>query len=273
MKRFKALSFILLVSTVFIAGSCSDSNSVPVIEPNCKLMSFAIHGTYYDEIKNGYFAYNPSFTGRINLNYENEVLTLIKGGLMNLSLPGTLNVSFSQSDDVQDTVAYSGDVITVNSYHLYTKDFVIVNGQLVSQNTTYNSYLPFQTIEDYSPGLHTYEYVGDTILEKVGTFTRRIFYIENGNLVKIDWFFKNSQNVIYMKKEYLFSNYDTTPNLLKGKFYVNGSFFKAFSNNNYRKLEMNTYDAINGVYVLNQGQYAYFAFGDLPSDMFVQDCQ
>lgn len=265
----KRIGFVTVFVFMFILVSCSNSDSTP----SCRLVSFDDYGVYYDEIKNGYYSFDPSYSGKFNLEYENNIISIIHGGLKNLSLPGNSNISFSQSDDVHDNLVYNANSITVNNYHLYSKEFVIVDGKLVSQNIEYSNYLPDEAIEDYSPGLHTYEYVGNKIIEKVGSFTRRIFYIENGNLAKIDWFFGSSPDVIYKKKEYLFTNYDSTPNLLKGKFYINGFFFKAFSNNNYRKIEINTYDFNNGVYELNQGQYSFFNYGEFTTDMFIQDCQ
>jgi hypothetical protein len=226
---------------------------------------------YFDELKNLTLAGNPNFTERLNLSYSNNRIVQVQGGLWKTPSGGSQTYYFWRNDFVEDVV-YSENKITVNSVGFYSKEFVIAHGKIQSQKTTYNPGLSFLNIVNYSSGLHEYQYIGNTIVETTNGQTRRIFYIENGNLVKVELFFRDATNQIYKKIEYLLSNYDNTPNLLKGKFFIHGNFFKAFSNNNFKKFEMKAYNFVEGTYQLDPNEYAQFTFNSIPADMFIQDC-
>lgn len=273
--KIKCLKLAKMVLMIFVAlniNSCSTSDSEPKPEKKCKVTSFNSGNLFYDELVMTSYNYNSSFSGMINLIYDGNLISKVLGGLVYIDYPGSQsNYSFMLSDDVEQNIVYSDNTITVTTSGLYTKVFVVVNDVLVSQTTTYKSFDPYVFV-NYSSGLHEYEYSGSTIIEKKDGNTRRIFYLENGNLAKVELFFRDYQtSKIYKKIEYLFTNYDAKPNLLKGKFFIHGNFFKAFSRNNYKNFEMKYYDYIDEQYKLNERNF-YNSSIDISNDTFELDC-
>jgi hypothetical protein len=151
------------------------------------------------------------------------------------------------------------------------KKFVLGGNRIKKQITSYSLGVNYSDFVNYSPGLHEYQYNGNLITETKNGLVRRLFYLSQGNLVKVELFLRDANAEIVKKIEYLFSNYDQQPNLLRGNFFIHGCFFKAFSVNNYRKLEIKYYNYINNAYQLDESQYAIFNY-NLPEDMFVQEC-
>ena len=259
---------IVILITIFFY-SCSNSTQ------SCKVTSFRILNILYDELKFIPFDSDGKFTEKINLEYDGDKIIKTHGGLRNMLPPGSsFPYHFGFSNDVVENITYNGNTITVTTLNLYTKEFVINNDKLVSQSTTYSNWVQFLDFVDFSSGLHLYEYNGNEVIEKKNGFTRRVFYLEGGNLIKVDWFILNyNTGEIYKKYEYLFSEYDNTPNRLKGKFFINGNFFKAFSKNNYKKFEMKSYNYVDGIYQLNNHDYHMESLNFIPSDMFAQECE
>ena len=69
--------------------------------------------------------------------------------------------------------------------------------------------------------------------------------MNGNNLASVEKFVYNSDRTISMKTEIFFSNYDHSLNLLKGKFFINGAFYRAFSENNYNKVVVKNYSMDN----------------------------
>ena len=120
--------------------------------------------------------------------------------------------------------------------------------------------------------LMTYEYDGDIILEMAAGQIRRKFYMSAGNLVKVELFIRNGTTNL-KKIEYVFSQYDNTINLLKGKFYINGKFFNAFSENNYRRIDIKFYNFVDNAYQYDSNQGGWTDYGEAPVDLFTKECQ
>lgn len=236
----------------------------------CRLMSFSTKKMFFEELKISPFAFNSNFDNRIYLVYDAGQLSQILGGIIR-PLPGTIGGYNSWTNNLQTNVVYSSDTIIVNNNGFYSKKFILQGNRIKKQVTSYSPSLSYTEIVNYSSGLHEYQYSGNLITETKNGFVRRLFYLEHGNLVKVVLFFRNTTGDILKKMEYLFSDYDQQPNLLKGKFYIHGNFFDAFSNNNYRKLEIKTYNYIDNSYQLDETQNAAFTY-NLPEDMFVQEC-
>lgn len=262
--------YLLLFVSVLASLSvgCESSN-----EQVCKTVSFKTYNLIYDEFsRNVAFSYNPNFDGIIRLVYENDKIIQVKGGLY-VPPPGQSSVSFFEDNTVIEEVSYQGNTITVNSPKLYTKDFVIENNKLISQKTTYSPGLNYSSCWiNRCVDLMTYEYNGDTISEMVAGQLRRKFYMAGGNLVKVELFIRNG-TADYKKIEYVFSQYDATPNLLKGKFFINGKFFTAFSANNFRRMDYKVYNFVDNAYQLDVNNGGWTDYGEAPSDLFTKDCQ
>lgn len=243
---------LLSSALLLLLLSCTSSENNTENNTDCKLSSVKVLTLEYDDITFSNEVFNQNFSGKISFEYNNNnQITKVKGGLKSISTANSFT-NWVLYDDVEDTVSYpaNNQIKVEHSSNVspkpYEKIFTIENGSLIHQSVKKN-YLSGPIFFDYD-----YEYQDNTIIEKHNGITNRTFHLSNGNLQKVETILYSSNQSIIGKKEYVFSNYDEKENLLKGKFFINGSFFKAFSKNNYQKIELNSYDYINNEYILNQ---------------------
>lgn len=242
MKKYILFLFLILIS-------CSQNTEN---EATCRLKKVKTITLIYDDLAP--ITYSSSFSGTINLDYFDTKISKVNGAFQNYPSGSSLS-NWVLSDNIYDEITYNGNTITVNhsantNTKPYIKEFNISNnGQLVSKKVT----LLYPSI--FSPVNFTYEYVGETILEKRNGILFRSFYLSNGNLQKTEQIIYNLSGQITGKNEYTFENYDGTPNLLKGMFYINGAFYKAFSNNNFQKYSYQSYNYVNNEYISNGNFY------------------
>lgn len=266
----KSLNIVKITLVVLLClnfFSCSDNE-----DSYCRVENFRSVNIFYDEFLPTSYGYNYSFDGKIYLQYDNSGrINKVLGGLLCLPHP-TPSSPFYMSNNVEEYVVYEGTKIRVASLNMYEKEFEIQDDQLVSQKTTYTPNLNIFLLADKCSEVLYYEYQGNVVLEKENDLTRRIFHLENGNLVKVELFLRNFNAENIGKIEYTLSDYDSNPNLLKGKFFIHGNFFKAFSNNNYKRFSVRRYDYVDGNYVL-LGEMLSFSYENFPNDLFVENCQ
>lgn len=269
----KKLISITFLSIVFFSCTNGDENPKPVLTENCNIRSVKTKTLLFDDI--ALDGYNESFPETIAFEYDDlQRIVSVRGGLKATGGIDTL-MHWTLFQEVNDTITYDNNVISVKysnnvSPRPYDKEFVISGNQLLNRKvTSYNS--PFSV----NPVTYTYEYNSTGIIEKINNVVYRTFTIENGNLVKVEHLAYNSANAIVLKEEYLFSNYDNSDNLLKGKYYINGAFFKAFSNNNYKSYVYNKYLVENGNYKLEKQYSLNIDFVNGPQnfpDLFTRNC-
>jgi hypothetical protein len=260
-----------LFLAVLLLASCSQNNE-PTI--SCKLNKVKIITLIYDDLSP--IIYSTSFSGNLTLEYNNDgSVSKVYGAFLNYPSGSSLS-NWANNDNTYDEYNYSGNTLTVThsanrNEKPYIKEFNFANnGQLLSKKVT-NLY-PFTS----SPINYTYEYIGDTILEKSNGTLYRTFYLSNGNLQRVEKLMTNLSGQIIGKNEYTFENYDNTPNLLKGMYYINGAFFKAFSNNNFQKYTYQNYNYVNNEFVPN-GNSKSISFSltynsDNVASIFEQNC-
>ena len=153
------------------------------------------------------------------------------------------------SNESEDLITYENDIIKVQYSHNftspYTKEYVIIDGRLVNRKVT-NLY-PLKS----EPILYTYHYKDNEITEMVNGRVYRKFLLSDGNLLKVEQIkYSFPDNEIIGKREYIFSGYDNSENLLKGKFFISGALFKAFSKNNYSNIDVCDYGIFDNVFIL-----------------------
>lgn len=256
-------NFFLFEIFTILLFSCTDNIDKAVVPK--KITSVKYIALVYDDITLSNI-YHPS-SGKISFEYDNlNRINKVVGGLVTVGSLTNFN-ELTLGDEAQDNISYENNVIKVEcsyntGYRPYNKEFVVQNDKIISRSVV--------DINPYSsPSIaYTYEYLNDKIIEKRDGNSFRTFTITNGNLTKVEQinYGLMIQNVwvdnqIRGKKEYLFSDFDNTENLLKGKFYINGAFFNAFSNNNYRKMVINYYTYTNNQFVLNDYSSLNFNFG------------
>lgn len=271
-KNLNIVKITIVVLLCFNFFSCSDNNDVQV--PYCRVDNFKTVNIFFDEFLPTLYSYNPSFDGKIYLEHDaSGKINKVVGGLLYQTFFSS-NSPFSMSNSVEENIIYDGSKIRVVSHNMYEKEFEIQGNQLVSQITTYKPGLNIFLLADYCLDTLNYTYQDNVVLERENNLTRRIFHLENGNLVKVELFLRNNNLENMGKIEYNFSEYDSNPNLLKGKFFIHGNFFKSFSNNNYKRFSVRRFDYVDGNYVLSQmGEMYSSSIENLPNDMFTENCQ
>lgn len=268
MKQFSIFSILFI-----LFSSCSSNDELPA--NICKVTSVKKVTLVYDDIVISN-AYNGSFSGKINFEYNNEnQIVKVKGGLENVPTLSSFQNWF-MTNNAEDKITYlSNNRIKVeHSYNTdtkpYTKEFTIIGGNLTERSVLNTYPIVFTT-----PIQYTYEYSNNIITERKNGVVYRTFYMLNGNLQKVEQINYDSNGDINGKKEYVFLNYDNTENLLKGKYFINGALYKAFSNNNYQRVEINTYNYINNEYILYNFLNSYFTLtynSNNIADIFEQSC-
>lgn len=263
--------FLVLITTVLI--SCSSDNVAKNENGLCKLKNVDIVTLTFDDI--AISGFNESFSNKLYFEYDNQNrISKVKGSVVNIPGGNQLN-SWMFSNDAFDLVTYENNVIKVQySYNYqspFTKEFTIENGKLMNRKVS-NLY-PNKT----EPILYNYEYAGNEINEIVNGKIFRKFTLSNGNLVKVEQInYSFLNNEIVGKKEYVFSGYDTSKNLLKDAFFVNGAFFKAFSANNYTAVKINLYEYKNNSFSLIDESGSSFQLqynSDNIASIFSRECE
>ncbi|MCD0465302.1 hypothetical protein [Flavobacterium sp. ENC] len=266
---------ILFVIIALIAAGCS-SDTENNTEKECRLVGAKVTGFYYDDITLPNDAYNSNFSGKINFEYDGQNrISKVKGGLLYMPDANNLN-KWVLSNDVEDLVTYNNNTIKVDysansDARPYQKEFTLSNGILISRKVT--KIYPLKL----DPVVYTYEYNSNEIKEKIDGKVYRTFTLSAGNLIKVEQIkYDFLSNAITGKREYLFSNYDASENLLKGKFYINGAFFAAFSKNNYTALKIKDYTFANDEYTLADESGTSFELtydADHIASLFERDCK
>lgn len=246
----KHIIYCLLSVLIFLFLSCSSSDEGGA----CRLDSVMVKTLYYEQFI-GPAIYNPTFSGKIKFEYnDNGQIIKMVGGPMLVS-PDSGSEDFFFTDNIVNEVAYQGNVITAqNNYNLGTSfstvAYTIELDKLIGRTVKDNDQ------ETY----YGYEYIQNQIIERKDDTICRTFYFENENLVKVEQILYDYQTgEIAGKIDIFLSNYDTYENLLQGMYFVNGAFYKAFSKNNFRNLERKHYNYIGGQYVEN-GNFYNFGF-------------
>jgi len=245
--------------------SCSDNDDqsiIPIVAPqlNCKITGTSVATLTFDDIK--IEGYNSTFSGKLHFDYDEQGRVVrTRGGLKAYNDLSSLAPKWAFHDDINDTIMYDNGIISVkysNNSNLrpYDKEFTIINGTIQSRKVI--SYTGNST----TPVIYTYEYTATGVVEKKDNVVYRTFTIENGNLTKVERLSRNYlTGEIFAKEEILFGDYDTAENWLKGKFYINGAFLRAFSANNYKTFARYEYRVENGQYVALSEYDAHMNFG------------
>lgn len=282
MKSIYFLFFILL----FASCSTSDDNS---LENSCLLISYEPAQLYYEYFNREDLGFrvdgfDPDFNG-IEVQYDNNdrVIKVIGGPTpfpMGSGLTGWLISDLTQYD-----IEYSENNVSITSaiesfYGDTTNDYTIINSRIAQRSIIIPQGLLSEKV------VFSYQYEDDRVIEYQGSDLFRTFYFENRNLVKIEeLIYFNPDNIfedsdmLYGKYEIIFSEFDNLPNLLEGKFFIDGAFFKAFSKNNYHKIESKyyTYNQDTGSFehnsnLVNWRSYNFGVNEDGSSGLFATDC-
>lgn len=183
------------------------------------------------------------FTG-CSYSYANHLLTRVTGGFV--AVPSGSN--FSNLCFTKD--AYDSISSVDNRIYVYTK-FKIggsihedINNPTVYYLDSQQRLIKINKRDAWHPNGYDLNYTySDNMVFEIGNngLTRRKFYFENNNLVKVDYEMTDQLGAVFWKKEILFQEFDNMPNPFKNMFFVKGAFFRAFSENNYKSHTTNEY--------------------------------
>lgn len=254
MRKYTIWCFLSVLFLVFLSCSSDDGKT-------CKVTSVKLKTVYYEQM--GVLLVDPSFSGKIKFEYnENGEIVKMIGGFVSFYYPtgSGSEEGLLIDDSLVNEVSYRGDVITAQDNYRYNMpgrviDYKIESGKLIARKVKSYDDNGIEEITDYQ-----YEYGSNQIIEKKDNKVFRTFYFEDDNLIKVEQVTRNYlTGEVMWKTEIVFSDYDSYENLLQGKYFVNGTFFKAFSKNNFRRLQKKHYDYIAGQYV-DSGNSSMFSF-------------
>lgn len=247
--RFHFTPFLLFfVLSCFLYPACDKTNEITIdkLLLNCSV-------EYLNYIDNPLFANsditftpNDVLATKIHFEYKEDVLTGIKGGF--LFVPGGNHMRLVFDEEfIYDSIVYDGKQIKVftKPEFAYTA-FDNPENPIIYQIDADNK---LEKITKRDEVQLNYTYNNNQVIEKSNEGeVIRTFYLEEGNLVKVETNKYEFGELTY-KKELLFIDYDDKPNTLKNKFYIPGAFYRAFSKNNYTKYQLNEYRMVDGEFI------------------------
>ena len=236
---------LIIIALALLAVSCKkeETNSLPRLK-NCELdyLNFGDDPRYFyrNEIN---FDFSVNEGSGIIYTYKNNKVIKSTGGIAMIDFGKLFVWQFTY-----DSLVYADNKVMV-----YSKPFspyAIPGIEDTSRPTIYEYDKDgrLKTIIRRDESAIKYTYQEDMISEvHQSTNTFRNMYFENGNLVKITRKYENPALNYYSLREILLQDYDSNPNPLKGLFHLPGTFFRAFSDNNYTKISVNDYHSADNV--------------------------
>jgi len=257
----------LLLFLVFAVFSCK-KDEIPTVTPklkNCSIQYLLLFDDL-ERLNSG----NPFFTdisdtsgAFYSYSYADDKMTRSTGGFV--YVPSGSNFSSQMfSKKVYDSIDVEGNLV-----YIFTKtkfENTVVESTYNPAIYTLDSHKRLSTIfkrdgfrpEGYSL---TYTYSDNLIIETnpKGQISRKFFF-ENDNLVKVITEYYDPQGGLGMEKEIVFMGFDNKPNPFKNLYYVNGAFYRAFSENNYKNYSIREYFVLTDGTTTPIGTYNSYAW-------------
>lgn len=227
---------VILITFLYLFGCKKDDQSTPAPKlQNCAIEYLNFSDDYRFAGNTLTFPPNDPLITMCSYEYQNDNIIKVTGGF--LPLPAGSNFSnLLFSRDVFDSIVYNGNEISV--FKKYT-NFPWANSENPSIYTldSQNKIQKLTVNNGFNTSFEVnYSYSINEITEKNknGVILRKL-YMEGNNLVKIVKESTDFQGILLRREEILFQEYDTNPNPLKNKYHISGAFYRAFSENNYKK--------------------------------------
>jgi len=260
----KSAIFLFIILNLF---SCTKDEN-PTVTPklkNCAVQYLLL----FDDLErlnsgNSFFIDPGDTSGAFySYLYADDKMIRSTGGFV--YVPSGSNFSNQMfSKNVYDSIQNEGNLI-----YIFTKtnfDKTIVESPYNPAIYTLDSHKRLSAIvkrdgfrpEGYSL---TYTYSDNLIIEtnSKGQISRKFFF-ENKNLVKVITEYYDPKGILGMEKEIAFMGFDDKPNPFKNMYYVNGAFYRAFSENNYKSYSIREYFVLTDGTTTPIGLYNSYAW-------------
>lgn len=249
-KLFTIKQFLILLVILVIISGCKKDKSTLATPSSHRLKScFVEYLIFRDDIRFSSFE-SLSFEAvdtdlYCSYVYDAENVRKVQGGFVPVP-QGTNLISYIFTGNGYDSIA-----IQNNGYYVYAK--VKYSDSLIFEYTSnpviyfldsQNKIIKINKKSTFYPNGYDLNYTySDTTITETGLngMITRIFYIKNGDLVKVISDRYYPPGVLSNRKEILFEDFDNNPNPFKGKYYVSGAFFRAFSEHNFQSYTINMY--------------------------------
>lgn len=243
----RELLWILFVLSM-TAGCRKEESAVPA---SPELKSCFVEYLYYpDEITMGTvqqigFPAGPALSLKFTYIRENGHPVRTLGGFGSVPL-GTGGIRWLFSNDAYDSLVDRGDSVSLYAKCVYEGGVTWEStlNPVVFVTGTDGRLLRIRRKDSFSGGSYNlvYHFSGNTITEwEEAKYLNRTYYLENGNLVRVVRERWMPDSVAGFRREYLFSDFDDKPNPFKGRYYIRGAFFRAFSDHNYQRISINDF--------------------------------
>lgn len=262
--------------------SCSNTDDVSTNPDFCRLTKVKFDPLLYDYIPNYVPNINTFDNDGVQFEYDDsQKITTIIGGPIRIPTGNGIEWTYSSLPIYE--VSYEGSSVIIDSQietitNENTNRYTIIDGKIISKTVIETLNFFIYEITEFS-----YSYFDDFIVEYREGELSRTFYFENNNLIKIEKLYYYGEGnpfgeagTLAGKDEIIFSEFDDTLNLLKDLFFVDGGFYKAFSQNNYHEISFISYEYIDDEFIpYLPGTIRGFNFGiseDGTNAMFNQVC-
>lgn len=239
----KQIALLGIIATLFGCEKDDTSDSTPILQ-NCAVEYL----DFKDEMRYG--AVNgiliPADSRTLSFVVEKGRYVKVQGGVVAMAAGTSFSWAFNTG--CYETLTYEGSSVKVFSSSELT--FYAKDNPKNPTIYSFDSKGRLDKVTQRNGNTVSYQYQADVALEKDASGnTLRTFSFSNGNLVKVEKLWKNTEGVVIQKEEMLFEGFDSHPNPFKGKHYVLGAFYRAFSNSNFTKRTVNTYILQDGALV------------------------
>jgi len=226
----KYVIFLCIGLLLAVSGCSSEDNS----NYSCRLTGCRTRALYYhDKVGTAPVAWLPGSSDTVRFEYgQGRILKSYGGHYRLFTGTGSSPVQYTWWPEAENHFNYAGDTVQVaiaansdpnpDQHH-----YVISSGEIRYRKSTITFHQQTQVAFEY-------EYLPGKVIEKRVSDggVHRTFYIsEQGNLERVEYIQRNQLGEIMYTKNLLFSEYDNTPNPLRGMFHIEGAFYAAFSNN------------------------------------------
>lgn len=239
------LSVCLLFLLLIIGCSKENIDTKPSQRlKNCKI-SYLLYNDGFQVMSDGTYILDPwnNPADTCYFFYNNSGLNMIKGGLV----PNPMGQGYPPyifTLKAYDSIHHSNKNIFVTENYPPGDTMINFFEEFIYNLNDLNQLVKLNIRNTFAHnGFDLYYQITDSVITESfnNNVLRRTFYFENKNLVRVTSITKDPSGANFSKSEILFEDFDDHPNPFRNMYFMRGAFYRAFSENNYRKYTINKY--------------------------------